>query len=86
MMPSASIAPRESVRTIGELHTAIRTAAKAVLPDDVLPKVRAVIAEELRKALPLDPDLVLDASLRPKCVETFRRIAEGLTEVANQKS
>lgn len=77
------IAPRNSVQTLGELHAAVHAAARAVLPDDALPLVRAAVADELRRSLPLDPELVLDASFRPKCVEVFRHIVEALNQLGD---
>ena len=77
------IVMRESVERVGDLHVALRTAAKAVLADDALPRVRAVIADELRKVLPLDPDVVLEPTLRQKAAETFRRIGDALLLVSS---
>ena len=67
-----------TLHNLGELFTALRQAANAVLPDDALPNIRAAIGEELRKTLPLDPETKMDDAMREKCSTTFRRIADAL--------
>lgn len=74
-----------ALHTVGDLFTALRQAAKAVLPDDALPQVRGAIAEELRKSLPVEPEVELDTPTRERCVTVFRRIADGLMGLANDE-
>jgi hypothetical protein len=70
-----------TLRTLGDVYAALRNAAGTLMPADALPALRAAIADELRSALPADPDVVLDDALRSKGADAFRRIAAALNQV-----
>ena len=68
-----------SRRTWGDLLTLLRELATRSLPADALPRVRAAIAEELRRLLPTDPQATLEIE---RAVAALRRVADSLEQLS----
>lgn len=66
------------VKTLGDLLATLQQAARSLLPADALPKVRAAVAEELRRTLPTAASAPLDDALRGQCGRQIARVAEAL--------
>ncbi|MBX7105362.1 MAG: hypothetical protein K1X57_14860 [Gemmataceae bacterium] len=66
------------LRTFGDLFATLKQAAGALIPEAALPAIRSAISDELRRLLPADAAIILDAAARARCAEAFQRVAAAL--------
>ncbi len=65
----------DQVQTAGQLYATLRTSADALLPKDAIGKVRLAIADELKKVLPADPQIVLSDMNKQQARSVFTELA-----------
>lgn len=71
----------DQVQTAGQLYATLKASADALLPKDAIGKVRAAIADELKKVLPADPQIVLSDQNKQQARSVFTELStvlEGL--------
>ena len=66
------------LQTLADLLATMQQAAKGLLPAEALPRVRAAVADELRRVLPAAATTPLDDALRERCGKEFLHIADAL--------
>jgi len=73
-----SIQTIDQVTTAGQLFAAMRAASAVLLPADAVPELRKAIAEEIKKILPIDPQIVLSDQQKNMSKALFGELANAL--------
>ena len=73
-----SIQTIDQVMTAGQLFAAMRAASAVLVPADAVPELRKAIAEEIKKILPSDPQIVLSDQQKNMSKALFGELANAL--------